>query len=112
MASLRMAPLSNDFGAPVVRNLVRTKRPIGVVLTVREVADRLRLCRATVYAMCERGELEHFRMSNSVRIEEAVLTAYFAKQRRSRRRHHPKAAQLSAGSIISRRQVDEGDRDR
>jgi excisionase family DNA binding protein len=37
-------------------------------LTVREVATRLKVSTATVYAMVERGELEHVRVSNSIRI--------------------------------------------
>ncbi len=38
------------------------------LLTVREVAKALRVCTATVYAMIERGELEHVRVSNSIRV--------------------------------------------
>ena len=77
--------ISNDFGAPVVRNLVRTKRPIGVVFTVAEVAERLGVCRATVYAMVERGELAHFRVSNSVRVEERDLRKLLTRRRSIRR---------------------------
>jgi excisionase family DNA binding protein len=39
-----------------------------VLLTVREVAKILRVCRATVYAMLERGELEQARVSNAIRV--------------------------------------------
>jgi excisionase family DNA binding protein len=38
------------------------------VLTVAEVAAVLKVSRATVYAMVERGELESFRVSNAIRI--------------------------------------------
>jgi excisionase family DNA binding protein len=38
------------------------------LLTVREVAVILRVCTATVYSMVERGELEHVRVSNSIRV--------------------------------------------
>lgn len=58
-------------GAPVVRNL----RPVSEVLTVAEVARELRVCRATVYALAERGELEHFRVGNSIRVHRATLEA-------------------------------------
>ena len=43
--------------------------PVGVqVHTVREVAAMLRVCTATVYDMIERGELEHVRVSNAIRV--------------------------------------------
>ena len=38
------------------------------VLTVREVATALRVCTATVYDMIDRGELEHVRVSNAIRV--------------------------------------------
>jgi excisionase family DNA binding protein len=56
----------------------------GRYLTVREVADRLRVCTATVYALVRRGELEHVRVSNCIRIAEsslARLLAGFGNQR-------------------------------
>jgi excisionase family DNA binding protein len=44
-------------------------RGVGVsLLTVVEVARLLRVCTATVYSMVERGELEHVRVSNAIRI--------------------------------------------
>jgi excisionase family DNA binding protein len=44
--------------------------------TVGEVAKALRVCTATVYAMIERGELEHVRVSNAIRV---VLSASIRK---------------------------------
>ena len=45
------------------------ERAIGTqVLSVREVAARLRVCTATVYDMIERNELEHVRVSNAIRV--------------------------------------------
>jgi len=49
---------------------------VEAVLTVREVAARLRMSTATVYAMCRRGELEHYRVSNSIRVTESALAGY------------------------------------
>ncbi len=37
-------------------------------LTVAEVAERLRVSRASVYALCERGELRHARVGNVIRV--------------------------------------------
>ena len=41
------------------------------LLTVREVADRLGVCRATMYAMVERGELPAVRIGAAVRVDPA-----------------------------------------
>ena len=47
-------------------------------LTVREVARRLRVSPATVYSICRRGEMEHHRVSNAIRIPQAALAKYLA----------------------------------
>jgi excisionase family DNA binding protein len=39
-----------------------------VLLTVKETVKLLGVCEATVYAMVERGEVEHVRVSNMIRI--------------------------------------------
>ena len=45
-------------------------------LTAREVAKVLRVSTATVYSLCDRGELEHQRVSNAIRIQESALARY------------------------------------
>jgi excisionase family DNA binding protein len=71
---------STGRGAPVVRNVVR---PVGPpMLTVREVAEELAVCRATVYALLERGELERVWVGRSIRIPAASLEALLARGRR------------------------------
>jgi excisionase family DNA binding protein len=47
-------------------------------LTVRGVAERLRVSTATVYALCRRKELEHHRISHAIRISESALAKYLA----------------------------------
>jgi len=52
---------------------------VGDLLTVREVAKRLRVSTATVYALVERGELAHLRVSNAIRVRRADLEGYVSK---------------------------------
>jgi excisionase family DNA binding protein len=53
------------------------------LLTVKEVAARLRTSTATVYGLCERGALEHVRTStHSIRVTMEKLSRFI--QRRSR----------------------------
>ena len=54
------------------------------MLGVREVAERLRVCTATVYKLCASGALEHVRIVNSIRVREDVLAAFVAASSRSR----------------------------
>jgi len=51
------------------------------LLTVREVAEHLGVCAATVYKLCATGELLHLRISNAVRIAPADLAEYIARRR-------------------------------
>ena len=43
------------------------------LLSVREVATRLRVCTSTVYKLCTEGKLRHVRVSNAIRISETAL---------------------------------------
>ncbi len=51
------------------------------LLTVREVAARLKLSTATVYRLCDRAELPHVRISNAIRIAPADLVAFIDRRR-------------------------------
>jgi excisionase family DNA binding protein len=53
----------------------------GRLLTVREVAARLRVSTATVYKLCRRGVLRHVRVLNAVRIAARDLDALAATGR-------------------------------
>jgi excisionase family DNA binding protein len=48
------------------------------LLRVADVAERLRVCAATVYRLCERGELAHVRIVHSIRVRRADLDALVA----------------------------------
>ncbi|MBI3182075.1 MAG: helix-turn-helix domain-containing protein [Myxococcales bacterium] len=54
------------------------------MLTVRQVAERLGVSTATVYALVERGELAHVRVSNAIRVAPADLAAYLEARRGER----------------------------
>jgi len=71
---------STGRGAPVVRNVVRPV--VARMLTVREVAEELAVCRATVYALLERGELERVWIGRSNCIPAASLAAFLARRHR------------------------------
>jgi excisionase family DNA binding protein len=66
-----------NFGAPVVRGNAASRRVKSYLLTVREVASLLRVCRATVYSLCERGQLAHTRVGASIRIHHAAVELLF-----------------------------------
>jgi excisionase family DNA binding protein len=53
----------------------------GHLLTVRAVAERLGVCKATVYKLVAQGDLPHIRVSNSIRIAVADLDAFIADHR-------------------------------
>ena len=73
----RSTPKSAARAAPVLRGLRVVPGPL---LSVRTAAEALGLSRATVYALIDRGELPHVRLSrNGIRIRPADLAAYVAR---------------------------------
>ena len=46
------------------------------LLSVRRTAELLGVCAATVYGMCEQGELPHFRVRNAIRVPLVGLKVY------------------------------------
>ena len=68
--SQRFAPFSDPFAAPVLQENGPGRRGLTVIqggrdrlLSVREVAGRMGLCRATVYEILEKGQLPHVRIA-------------------------------------------------
>lgn len=60
--------------------LRQADRGVARLLTAREVAEQLAVSTATVYALCDRGELLHVRISNAIRIAPTDLAAFIAKR--------------------------------
>jgi excisionase family DNA binding protein len=84
---VEQANTSNGIGAtPDQRGLVPPVSPQHVelpeqLLTVREVAQRLRVCPATVYKLCAADELVHVRISNAIRVAPRDLAELIARRR-------------------------------
>jgi excisionase family DNA binding protein len=79
------APVRRQFATPVLRGLP----PLTVVgqeratlLSVRQVAERLQLSTATVYKLCERGELVTVRLGSAIRIRLDDFDLYVRTRRR------------------------------
>jgi excisionase family DNA binding protein len=49
------------------------------LLRVSEVADRIGISAATVYKLCERGDLPHLRILNSIRVRPRDLAAFLKR---------------------------------
>jgi excisionase family DNA binding protein len=52
----------------------------GRLLRVTDVAERLGVCAATVYKLCDRGELPHLRIVNSIRVRPEDLAAFLKRK--------------------------------
>jgi excisionase family DNA binding protein len=86
---------TTPHGAPVVRNLDDLDSDPDRLLTVSEVAARLAVCCATVYALCDRGELRHIRVSSAIRIHPTDSES-FTQAQHSRHRLTPSNSDTSA----------------
>jgi len=71
-----MAPVGSPFAAPVLQTSAARRAGLAGVerlLTVKEAAERLRVCTATVYGLCKGAKLGHLRVGNTIRIPEAEI---------------------------------------
>jgi len=66
---------------PTVADLIALRGGRDGLLEVGEVAAELAVCAATVYRLCERGELPHVRIINSIRVRPRDLAAFMAGPR-------------------------------
>jgi len=63
---------------PTTADLVALHGGRSRLLRVAEVAEQLGVCAATVYRLCEGGELPHVRIVNSIRVRPTDLDALLA----------------------------------
>jgi excisionase family DNA binding protein len=79
--SLGIGVFRKRFVPVVSPNLRALIGDVEYLLRVRDVANRLGVCTATVYALCDRGELRHIRISNAIRIAPADLEEFLDRKR-------------------------------
>ena len=63
---------------PTVADLMALRGGRDRLLPVKEVAQELGVCAATVYQLCERGDVPHVRIINSIRVRPRDLAAFMA----------------------------------
>jgi excisionase family DNA binding protein len=76
----------NAFFNSIEADSVRKERLLGV----RQVAERLRVSTATVYKLCDRGELPHTRVVNVIRVAPEELETFIARRGSTPNRAHRK----------------------
>ena len=54
------------------------------ILTVQDVAQRLKLTQVTIYRLLKSGQMPGFKVGASWRIDEKDLTTYIKKQKKKR----------------------------
>jgi excisionase family DNA binding protein len=98
------AGLSKDFAGSLLDGIQPTEPPspaeslldglatddavaqsVGKLLNVRQVAKLLGMCPATIYRLCGRGELAHYRVRNAIRVDLMEVKAMLQRPRGS---HH------------------------
>jgi excisionase family DNA binding protein len=77
------ASVEMQFGAPVVRELPPDPGPHERLITVRAVAARLGVSAASVYKLCQRGELRGMRIGGALRFQPAAIDEYLDRPRLS-----------------------------
>jgi excisionase family DNA binding protein len=75
--TLRRGEIASEDGFQDTARVILPEK----LLTVREVAERLGVCRATAYGMVERGDLPAVRIASAVRVHPADLQALVARRR-------------------------------
>jgi excisionase family DNA binding protein len=78
------AGLSKDFAGSLLDGVATNDeavQSVGKFLTVRQVAKLLGVCPATVYRLCGRGDLAHYRVRNAIRVDLMEVEAMLQRSR-------------------------------
>jgi excisionase family DNA binding protein len=70
------ASVEMQFGAPVVRDLPPDPGPHERLITVGDIAARLCVSAASVYKLCQRGELRGLRIGGALRFQPSAIDEY------------------------------------
>src|SRR5258708_29823751 len=73
--------VETPFGAPVVRDLPPDPGPHERLITVGAVATRLCVSTASVYKLCQRGELRGLRIVGALRLQPSAIDEYLDRSR-------------------------------
>jgi excisionase family DNA binding protein len=73
------ASVEMQFGAPVVREFPPDPGPHERLITVRAVAARLGVSAASVYKLCQRGELRGLRIGGALRFQPSAVDEYLGR---------------------------------
>ena len=68
-------------GRTAIVSRVEVSRPSDGLLSVRQAAEQLGLCTATVYGLCADGSRAHIRILNAIRIAPTDLAAFVSAGR-------------------------------
>ena len=81
-----LAGFRRPFGIPLVSNSpdlpTVEAHSAYALLSVREVASRLRVTPSTIYKLCGEGKLAYCRVSNAIRVAEESIAVYLIARRR------------------------------
>ena len=103
------ASLSKDFAGSLLDGMAvdsEVGRSGRSLLSVRQVAKLLGVCPATVYRLCERGEIPHYRVLNAIRVDPGDLKNFLA----GARPRGPRTAQGPAANASHRGEGGEPNR--
>jgi excisionase family DNA binding protein len=93
LETLAIAPLPADGRSKLTAalNIATDENPAGILLTVEEAAERLRIGRTLMYSLIKTGEIESVPVGRLRRIPAECIGEYIARLRSANRQNSPAA---------------------